>query len=83
MAGLTDVLSALDTLDSDEASLAKEQTLAFQDLEAAIKSGGTGPDLQPIVDRLTANHAKMVNDLVAASAADATTTPTTPPTTGS
>lgn len=78
MAKIEDVQAGLDQLDTDTKALVDEQTKAFTDLEAAVKAGSTGPDLQPIVDRLTANHAALAQALVDAQTADAATAPPTP-----
>ncbi len=75
MAKIEDAQAALDQLDADTKALVDEQTKAFADLEAAVKAGSTGPDLQPIIDRLTTNHAALAQALADAQTADATTTP--------
>lgn len=83
MGQLEDLKAATDTLDADIAALVAGQTQAFTDLEAATKTGtATVPDLQPIIDRLTANHAALVQALADAQAADATTKTPPPPATG-
>jgi|SRR5665213_34288 len=78
MAEIDDLNAAEATEQSDITALVAEQTKAFADLEAAITTGGTGPNLLPIIAQLQANHTALATALAAAQAADPVVTPPTP-----
>lgn len=61
MATVADLTTGFDAIDAAITKLGGDLTTTLTDLAAVIVAGGTGPDLQPFVDRAQAVATQLAN----------------------